>query len=133
MQICYLGIGSNLGNRHKNIMMALQEINRLKGTEIIKSSKIIETPPCGGPKSQGKFLNAVLKIRTILPPFILLKKLKGIEKELGRNSSLRWGPRTIDLDILLYADKHINSRALKIPHPRILERYFVIKPLLETL
>lgn len=134
MVICYLGIGSNLGNREKNIKLALREINRLKETKIIKVSKIIKSDPVGGSAGQGKFLNAVLKIKTKLSPANLLKKLKIIETELGRpKKHIRYGPRTIDLDILFYGDKIIKKRGLEIPHPRIFEREFVIRPLLQVI
>jgi len=133
MVVCYLGIGSNLGNRGKFISLAINKINKLKGTQIIKASKIIETEPLGGPASQAKFLNAALKIKTILSPTVLLKKLKKIEKELDRTKTVRYGPRTIDLDILFYADKIINRKNLKIPHPKVFKREFVIRPLLEII
>lgn len=96
-------------------------------------SRIIETAPVGGPARQGKFLNAVLKIKTNLTPLALLKHLKNIEEELGRKKTVRWGPRIIDLDILFYGDKIIDTKALKIPHPRMLERAFVLRPLLELI
>ena len=133
MVTCYLGIGSNLGDRLKTIKSAVKKINTLKDTKVIKLSKIIETHPVGGPVGQPKFLNAALKISTVLPPRILLKELKNIEKNLGRKKSVRFGPRTIDLDILFYGNEIINSSNLKIPHPRIFERDFVIKPLLEII
>ncbi|MDP2923283.1 MAG: 2-amino-4-hydroxy-6-hydroxymethyldihydropteridine diphosphokinase [Candidatus Omnitrophota bacterium] len=134
MAICYLGVGSNLGNREKNIKLALREINRLKEIKIIKVSKIIESEPVGGPAGQGKFLNTVLKIKTNLTPVNLLKKLKIIEVELGRpKKHIRYGPRTMDLDILFYGDKIIKKRGLEIPHPRIFEREFVIGPLLQVI
>lgn len=131
--ICFLGIGSNLGERERFIKLALERINKLKGTKIIKVSRIIETKPVGGPLTQGKFLNACIKIKTSLSPLTLLKNLQNIELELGRKKTLRWGPRTIDLDILLYGDKIIKEKYLKIPHPKMLERKFVLKPLLEIL
>ena len=134
MPICYLGVGSNLGDRKINIKLALQKINRIRETRIIKVSKIIETKPVGGPLGQGKFLNACLKIKTSLPPIILLDNLKKIEKELGRPARrIRYGPRTVDLDILFYQDKIVNRKDLKIPHPRVFERAFVVRPLLEIL
>jgi len=133
MTVCFLGIGSNLGNRYKNIKLALGKINRLKDTQILKSSRIIESEPVGGPPGQGKFLNAVLKMRTALLPSALLKKLKNIEKELGRKKTVCFGARTIDLDILLYGDQVIKNKKLEIPHPRMFARDFVIKPLLELL
>lgn len=133
MVICYLGLGSNLGDRRKNIRLALQKINRLEGTAIIKLSKIIESKPQGGPGNQRDFLNAVLKIKTNFSALGLLRKLKTIEKDLGRVKGVRNGPRTIDLDILFYRDTIINTKKLKIPHPRMFERDFVMKPLLEVI
>lgn len=132
MVICYLGIGSNLGDRRKNIKKALEILKKTKAIKLEKISKLYETEPQGGPP-QGKFLNGVIKIRTSLLPFQLLKLLKRIEKDLGRKRIRRFGPRTIDLDILFYSDKVINKRDLKIPHPRCFERDFVLKPLLEIL
>jgi 2-amino-4-hydroxy-6-hydroxymethyldihydropteridine diphosphokinase len=87
----------------------------------------------GGPPNQGKFLNAALKIQTKIPPLKLLGALKKIEKDLGRTKTISYGPRTIDLDILFYADKIINRQELTIPHPRIFEREFVIRPLFEII
>ena len=133
MQTCFLGIGSNLGDRRKNIRLALEKISRLKDTKIIRVSKIAETVPLGGPSGQGKFLNAVLKINTNLTPLKLLKQLQKIENELGRRRTVRWGPRIIDLDILLFGDKVIEGKELKIPHPRLMQRDFVLKPLLNLL
>ena len=133
MQTCFLGIGSNLGDRRKNIRLALEKISSLKNIKIIKLSKIIETDPVGGPFGQGKFLNAVLKIKTNLTPLKLLKQLQKVEDEVGRKRTVRWGPRTIDLDILLFADKVIERKELKVPHPRLMERDFVLDPLLNLL
>ena len=133
MVICYLGIGSNLGDRRINIKSAVKKVGELKETQIIKLSKIIETEPVGGPPGQPKFLNAVLKIRTSLLPLTLLKKLKQIEKYLGRKKTVHWGPRLIDLDILFFGNKIINSNNLHVPHPSIFEREFVLKPLLEVI
>ena len=131
--VCYLGIGSNLGNRRKNIKLALREISRLKETRILKSSKIIESLPLGSPLNQPKFLNAAVKITTYLAPLNLLKGLKNIEKKLGRTRTARFGPRVIDLDILFYGDKTIDNKKLSVPHPRMFEREFVIGPLLELI
>lgn len=133
MEICYIGIGSNLGDRRKNIMSAVKKIKSLKNTEVIKVSKIIETEPVGGPRGQGKYLNGALKIKTTLSPEILLKELKRIEIEIGRTKSVRNAPRVIDLDILLYGDKIIRTKELVIPHPRWFARDFVLKPLSEIL
>jgi 2-amino-4-hydroxy-6-hydroxymethyldihydropteridine diphosphokinase len=132
MVICYLGIGSNLGDRKKNIKRALEILENIEGIRIEKVSKIYETKPLGGPP-QGEFLNGVVKIKTSLSPFQLLRILKRIEKDLGRKKRVRFGPREIDLDILFYGGRIINTRILKIPHPRIFEREFVLKPLTEIL
>ena len=133
MVTCYLGIGSNLGDRRINIKSAVKKISGLKETQVVKLSKITETAPVGGPCGQGKFLNAVLKIRTGLLPLTLLKKLKQIEKSLGRKKPVRFGPRTIDLDILFFGERIIDTKNLKVPHPRISQREFVLRPLLEVI
>lgn len=133
MAVCYLGIGSNLGDKRSNIREAVKKVNCLKDTKVLKSSKIIRSRPQGGPRGQPEFLNAVLKIRTKFPPLALLKNLKKIETELGRKKTVRYGPRTIDLDILLYEDRVIQSKSLIVPHPKIFQRNFVLKPLLEVI
>jgi len=133
MVICYLGVGSNLGQRRKNIKLAVDKIKALKDTQVIKASKLHVSLPCGGPSGQPDYLNAALKISTKLLPLNLLKELKKIEKSLGRVRCARFGPRIIDLDILLYGDKLIRNPDLIIPHPRMFERDFVIKPLIEVL
>jgi len=133
MVICYLGVGSNLGDRNRNIKEAIKKINLLKDTQVIKISKIIETKPVGGVPAQGNFLNAALKIQTRISPLKLLKDLKEIEKDLGRVKTVRYGPRAIDLDILFYGDRIINTKELAIPHPRLFARDFVLKPLSEVI
>jgi 2-amino-4-hydroxy-6-hydroxymethyldihydropteridine diphosphokinase len=133
MVICYLGVGSNLGERRKNIKLAIKLIEALRDTRVIKKSSFFKTLPCGGPAAQPDFLNAALKIQTKFPPLILLKKLKKIETQVGRVPGVRFGARVIDLDILLYGDKSIRDKDLIIPHPRMFERDFVIKPLVEVL
>jgi len=132
MVVCYLGMGSNLGNRRENIKKALDYLAKTKGIKIEKNSRIYETEPVGGPP-QGKFLNAAIKIKTSLTPLSLLKTTKNIEKDLGRKKSVRFGPRQIDLDILFYGDRVIKTRGLIVPHPRIFEREFMLKPLREVL
>ncbi len=129
MAIVYLGIGSNLGNRALNIKKALSRLEDNK-ISVTKLSTVIETDPVGGP-AQGKYLNAVLEAKTNLSPDPLRQLLKAIERELGRKRTVRNGPRTIDLDILLYNRETIKTDDLKIPHPRMLERDFVMTPLAE--
>lgn len=132
MVVCYLGVGSNLGNRRKNIQKALDCLAKTKGIKIEKSSRIYETKALGGP-AQRKFLNGAIKIRTSLRPQLLLVTLKKIEKDLGRKPTVRFGPRPIDLDILLYGNKMIKTKNLVIPHPRMFTREFVLKPLREII
>jgi 2-amino-4-hydroxy-6-hydroxymethyldihydropteridine diphosphokinase len=130
MAIAYLGIGSNLGNREENIDTAIKllEENQIA---ILKRSTTIETDPVGGPPGQGKFLNAVLKVRTEFPPQPFLHLLKQIEQTLGRTVTVPNGPRPIDLDILIYDNLQWHTPDLTIPHPRMLERHFVMRPLKE--
>ena len=130
---CYIGIGSNVGNRRFYITSALMQIRRLRRTQVIKLSRIITSDPIGGPAGQGKFLNAVVHIRTSLSAIALLRGLQKIENGLGRIRLVRNGPRTIDLDILLYGFRVINRKNLCVPHLRLLQRSFVVQPLLEVL
>ncbi len=123
----FIGIGSNIGDRKENIKKAIKLLGK-EGCKIEKISKIIETVPVGGPP-QPKFLNAAIKIKTDLSPPRLLNKLKKIEKVMGRKRTVRWGPRIIDLDILLYDKLTLKTKKLTIPHPRMWQREFVLKPL----
>ncbi|MCM8819391.1 MAG: 2-amino-4-hydroxy-6-hydroxymethyldihydropteridine diphosphokinase [Candidatus Omnitrophica bacterium] len=126
----YIGVGSNLGDRLKNINDAIEELRKNKKIKVEKVSTIIETEPEGNLK-QPKYLNAVLKIKTTLLPIQLLEVLQLIEAKLGRVRLEKNSPRTIDLDILLYGNKIIRKKNLEIPHPRMFKREFVLKPLLE--
>jgi 2-amino-4-hydroxy-6-hydroxymethyldihydropteridine diphosphokinase len=127
---CYLGIGSNLGNRRKNIREALEIIKNTPGLQVKKVSRIYETNPVGGPR-QPKFLNGAIRIKTSFAALDLLKVVKAIEKKMGRVRSVKNGPRIIDLDILLYGNRSIKRKGLIVPHPRMREREFVLKPLSE--
>jgi len=127
---CYIGLGSNLGDRALNIQLAIEKIKQIQNTKITKISSIIETLPVGGP-AQGKFLNAAIEIQTNMSPPELLKNLQTIESELGRLRTVKNGPRTIDLDILFCEDLQIREKDLIVPHPRIKEREFVLAPLRE--
>jgi len=125
----YLGIGSNLGNKAENIESSIKYLNSIPRIEVKKKSSFYETPACGGPKNQPKYLNAAIEIKTALTPFDLLVELKKIEFKLKRKEVTHWGPRTIDLDILFYADLVFTSNKLTIPHSLLHRRYFVLKPL----
>ncbi|MBM4145726.1 MAG: 2-amino-4-hydroxy-6-hydroxymethyldihydropteridine diphosphokinase [Nitrospira sp.] len=129
MSIVYIGIGSNLGDRKANCMRAI-ELLAGKGIVVRKESSLYETDPWGD-KNQPKFLNMAIEIETEIKPQDLLSLLADIEKELGRKRSYKWGPRVIDLDILLYNSLTIDEDDLKIPHPFMHERDFVLKPLYE--
>jgi 2-amino-4-hydroxy-6-hydroxymethyldihydropteridine diphosphokinase len=129
MSTVYLGIGSNLGNRQNNCEKSLCLLEE-KGITIIKRSSMIETEPWGV-QDQPKFINLVVEIQTDLEPEELLQRLKEIEVGIGREETVRWGPRIIDLDILFYDDIVVNSPELVIPHPHIQDRIFVLKPLSE--
>lgn len=130
MVTCYIGIGSNLGDRLKIIDSAIEELKRTDGIKFKRSSTIYETDPVSE-IPQGKYLNGVLEIETDLDPKLLLKSLNRIEEKMGRKRTLKNTARTMDLDILYYGDKTIEDKGLTIPHPRILEREFVLKGLRE--
>lgn len=131
MSKVYLGIGSNLGDREANCREAIESLESVKELKIRTTSSIYETDPVGGPP-QNKYLNAVLEIETELSPENLLDILKGIELEMGRESSPKKDfPRIIDLDILTYGDEVIKTEELTVPHPRMHERSFVLKGLSE--
>ena len=130
MVTCYIALGSNLQDRVCNLEKAIESLKSNPCIEIEKSSSVIETEPQGGPP-QEKFLNQVLKISTSLSPEGLLEVTQGIENKLGRSRLVKNGPRIIDLDILLYSDIRVNTEFLNIPHPRMFNRLFVLKPLLE--
>lgn len=130
MPTVYIAFGSNLGDRQKNIDRAIALLNKTDKVTVKKISSIYETDPVGGPK-QGKFLNGVAEINTTLGPEALLEVLNKIEGQLERVRTEHWGPRTIDLDILLYGDLNVKKENLIIPHPRMMERGFVLNPLKE--
>jgi 2-amino-4-hydroxy-6-hydroxymethyldihydropteridine diphosphokinase len=125
----FIGIGSNLGNRKENCRSALRLISEKAGS-LIKQSSMYETQPWGV-EDQPEFINMAVEIETPAEPAVLLSILKGIEQELGRKETSRWGPRPIDLDILFYNDLVIDTPDLRIPHPLMHLREFVLRPLSE--
>ena len=130
MVTCFIGFGSNLGDRQYYIETAIERLRLSVDTRVTKISKIIQTQAEGGPP-QGPYLNCVIEIQTVLSPHELLKRLKIIETDLGRVPTIKNGPRNIDLDILLYGNAQIKEDSLCIPHPRMFQREFVIEPLKE--
>lgn len=131
MSKLFIGIGSNKGNREEYIKRALDHLEKDAQIKILKKATIIETEPEGKPE-QDKYLNLVVEIETFLDPYTLFKRLKNIERFLGRKEvHEKWGPREIDLDILLFDDLIIKGKNLKIPHPEMHKRGFVLQPLCE--
>ncbi len=127
-----IGFGSNLGDRAHLINQALQALSELPQTSLLKLSSLYETAPVGY-LEQGAFLNGVVCIRTALPAETLLQRLLKIENSLGRKRIERWGPRTVDLDILFFGDRIINTVDLVVPHPELVRRLFVLEPLNEII
>lgn len=128
--VVFIGVGSNLGNREKNIKKAILKINKLLQTSIVATSSIINTKPIGK-RDQPDFLNCIIRIETNFNAEKLLTQLKKIESDMGRIRGEKWGPRIIDLDILFFNDEIINTKNLQIPHPEILERKFVLNSMNE--
>jgi len=130
ISIAYIGIGSNLGDRKRNIEDAMCLLNNSDVITIKKISSIYETKPAGGPP-QNDYLNGVFEIETHLSPYGLLREIHAVENKLGRVRTKKNGPRTIDLDILLFDNIFIQDDVLYIPHPRMAEREFVMRGLCE--
>lgn len=126
----YLSLGSNIGNRQEYIESAIELVGKTEGIKILKKSGLYETSPVGYVE-QDLFLNAVIKIETDFSAREILKIINKIENELDRKREIRWGPRTIDIDILIFSDKKINETDLIIPHKEMLNRLFVLVPLIE--
>ena len=126
--VCYIGLGSNVGNRRKKIQFAVNQLKNLPRTRLLKMSDIYETDPIG-PVRQADYHNAVAKIKTRLSPIGLLVELKRIEALCGRKpNTVRWGPRELDLDILTYGKLRFSSTFLQIPHKQMPYRDFVLRP-----
>jgi len=124
----FVGIGSNLGDREGNFRQAVELLSAEDGVDVVAVSEIRETDPVG-PVEQGPFLNGAVRIETDLAPRELLERLLAVEERLGRVRRERWGPRTIDLDLLLYGDDIVDEPGLTVPHPRLHERRFALEPL----
>ena len=126
----YIGLGSNMGDREEYLKQAIIAIDSLEDVRVCQQASIRETEPYGY-LDQDPFLNTVISLETLLEPEELLAKMMQIEKEAGRTREIHWGPRTLDLDILLYDDQVLTSPDLIIPHPGIEKRSFVLDPLCE--
>jgi len=128
----YLALGSNLGDRAATLQSAISELDADPEIDVLRVSAFIETQPVG-PPGQGAYLNAAAAVDTTLSPRTLLDRLLEIERRHGRDRSMepRWGPRMLDLDLLLFGDRIIDEPGLRVPHPRMHERSFVLRPLAE--
>jgi 2-amino-4-hydroxy-6-hydroxymethyldihydropteridine diphosphokinase len=124
----FVGIGSNLGDREDNLARAIELLSAEDGIQVVAVSEIRETEPVG-PVAQGSFLNGAVRIETNLRPAELLGRLLAVEERLGRVRRERFGPRTIDLDLLLYGHEVVDEPSLTVPHPRLHERRFALEPL----
>lgn len=122
----FIALGSNLGDRESYLRLAVAGLS-----PIVAQSQVYETDPVGGPDDQGAYLNMVVELETTLDPFALLRRCQRIEGEAMRQRVVHWGPRTLDIDIVLYDDVVIESPELVVPHPRFAERRFVLTPLSE--
>lgn len=128
--IALIGIGANIGSPAAQCRQAIQRLGQTEGISVLRTSSFYRTEPVGLVE-QNWFVNAVSEIRTTLAPRDLLNVLKGIERLMGRKEAPRWGPRVIDLDILLYGQRIIDEEGLKVPHPEMHKRLFVLEPLCE--
>ena len=130
MTTAYVGIGSNLDDPRAQVLSAFSELDRLPHTRVVKKSSLYRSAPIGHAE-QPDFINAVAQLETGLPAERLLAELQEVEARHGRKRSFPNAPRSLDLDVLLFGDLTLDSPTLKIPHPRMRERAFVLKPLLE--
>jgi 2-amino-4-hydroxy-6-hydroxymethyldihydropteridine diphosphokinase len=124
----YLGLGSNLGDRLGHLQRAVEALAATAGISVVAVSSVYETAPVGGP-AQDDFLNAVIAVDTDLAPPDLLAVAMAVEQLAARVRTVHWGPRTLDVDVLLYGDEQVSSADLQVPHPRMYERAFVLAPL----
>lgn len=126
----FLGLGSNLGDRAATLRAAITALDAAPGVRVTRISSLYETPPWG-PVPQGPYLNACIGVETTLSARALLELGLAIERDHGRERAIRWGPRTLDIDLLLYGSDHVDEDGLIVPHPRMAERAFVLVPLAE--
>lgn len=130
MTLAYIGLGANLGDAEATLQSAVAALRTLPRCRLAGLSSLYRSAPIG-PAGQGDYLNAVAALETSLPPHELLAALQAVENDHGRVREVRWGPRTLDLDLLLYGADRIATAALRVPHPELAHRNFVVVPLLE--
>jgi 2-amino-4-hydroxy-6-hydroxymethyldihydropteridine diphosphokinase len=129
---CLIALGSNLGDRLENLRVGIEELSNIDGLHIDDVSKLYETAPVGGPDEQGPYLNAALTATTTIGAADLLAQLHRVEAIRERERTVRWGPRTLDLDLLIYGDLVSDDPDLEVPHPRQHERRFVLVPVCDV-
>ena len=129
--VAFLGLGSNLGDRLEHLQSAVDRLGADPRTQVEAVSSVYETAPVGGP-AQGPYLNIAVRLRTRRSPRRLLHLCAAVEEAGARVRAERWGPRTIDVDVLLYDERIVATRSLQVPHPRLRERAFALVPLLEV-
>ena len=129
MPRAYVGLGANLGDRERTLRLAVERMDDVEGIRVLEVSSLRETDPVGVVE-QPRFLNGAVALDTELPPRLLLEALLDVERGLGRvRDGVRWGPRTVDLDLLVYGDLEVDEPGLRVPHPRLHERRFALEPL----
>lgn len=129
-RVAFIGLGSNLENPESQLRRAVQALDSLSGSSVLAVSSLYRSAPMG-PQDQPDYVNAVVQLATVLSPDALLDQLQGVERIHGRTREQHWGPRTLDLDILLYGDDVIATERLQVPHPGLALRNFVLYPLAE--
>ena len=128
--LAWVGLGGNTGDPIATLRAAIAELDTLPHTRVLRSSQLYRSP-AWGPVAQADFINAVALVETSLDAPALLEGMLGIERAFGRERQVRWGPRSLDLDLLLYGDRIIDVPGLRVPHPHLHERAFMLVPLLE--
>ncbi|GAA3696817.1 2-amino-4-hydroxy-6-hydroxymethyldihydropteridine diphosphokinase [Arthrobacter ginkgonis] len=123
-----LALGSNLGERSDTLARAVADLTGTEAVRLVRSSPIVQTKPVGGPADQPDYLNMVIEVETVLDPHALLRHCQAVEQLHHRVREVRWGPRTLDVDIVAYADLALDTADLTLPHPRAAERAFVLQP-----
>ena len=129
MAKCLIGLGTNLGKAANNLEAATRRLEALEATEMVAVSSWFQTQPVGGPAGQGTFLNGAALLETSLAPHELIVQLQRIESEIGRRRAERWGPRLIDIDLVMAGDTVVSLPGLNLPHPEFRNRAFVLAPL----
>ena len=130
MNLCYLSLGSNLDSPERQLRLAINALQKLPKSYVIKTARLYRTQAFGR-KTQPHYVNSVVALNTLLTPYQLLHYCQKIEKQQGRVRKIRWGARSLDIDLLLYNNKKMDSPTLTLPHPRMHERDFVMIPLIE--